>query len=127
MDSEAGKKYQTIDAYHADVPEPVRSKLEQLRAAIRAAAPKAKEVISYSMPAFRGHGILVYYAPWKQHIGLYPASPLKPFEAELKAYTRTKGSIHFPLDQPLPLDLITRIVQFRVGEDEEKYLAKKKK
>jgi uncharacterized protein YdhG (YjbR/CyaY superfamily) len=107
-----------MDAYLAAAPVDRRAVLEQLRAAIRAAAPEAEETISYNMPAFAQHGTLVYFASMKNHIGFYPtASGIAAFQEELAAYEGTKGAVHFPLDQPVPVDLIQRIVRFRVEED----------
>lgn len=108
----------TIDEYIARFPAHIQAILEQIRATIRAAAPDAKEVISYQMPAFHQEGNLVYFAAWKEHIGLYP--PLSA-EAECKPevaiYEGPKGNLQFPLDQPIPYDLITKIVKFRVQEN----------
>jgi uncharacterized protein YdhG (YjbR/CyaY superfamily) len=92
--------------------------LKQLRAAIRKAAPEAEEVISYNMPAYKFHGMLAYFAGHKNHIGFYPgASGIEAFKNELSDYKWAKGSIQFPINKPLPLDLVTRIVVFRVREN----------
>jgi len=92
-----------------------------MRAIIRKAAPDAEETISYSMPAFRQKNILVYFAAFKNHIGLYPtASGVENFKHELNDYNWSKGAIQFPYDKPLPFDLISRIVKFRVSEIESK-------
>jgi uncharacterized protein YdhG (YjbR/CyaY superfamily) len=116
-------KPKSIDEYIAHFPEDVQSALEKVRAAVKKAAPKAEETISYQMPAFKLNGILVYFAGWKNHIGFYPVpSAIKEFDKELSAYEGAKGSVKFPLDKPMPLDLISRIVKFRVKEN----LAKKK-
>lgn len=114
--------FSSIDEYIATFPEPVQAVLQELRATIKAAAPDATEKISYQMPAFALKGNLVYFAAWKNHIGFYPGSAarLEPLKDQLAAYASTKGSIHFPLDKPLPLDLITRIVELRVAENLEK-------
>lgn len=117
-----------VDAYIARFPGNVQTILQAVRATIRRAAPNAKEVISYQMPAFRGHGILVYFAAWKEHIGLYP--PISGDEAIQKAiakYAGPKGNLQFPLDEPMPLKLIERIVKLRVKQDEAKAAAKKTK
>jgi uncharacterized protein YdhG (YjbR/CyaY superfamily) len=110
-----------IDAYIAEFPREVQQVLRKVRATIRAAAPKATEVISYKMPAFRQHGILVYFAAWKNHIGLYP--PIAGDAAIEKAaakYAGPKGNLQFPLDKPMPYDLIKRIVKLRVRQDSQK-------
>ena len=114
-----------IDTYIALQPVDVREKLEQIRSAIALVAPKAEEVISYSMPAFKYHGVLVYFAGFKNHIGFYgfPTSH-KAFEEELSAYKQGKGSVQFPLDKPLPLSLIKKMVKFRVKENLEKVALK---
>lgn len=110
--------FRSIDEYIATFPEETQAKLEALRATIHAAAPEAEERISYQMPAFAQEGNLVYFAAAKTYIGLYPTSSgVAAFEDDLSAYDHSKGSIHFPIDQPLPMDLITRIVQFRVEEN----------
>lgn len=114
--------FKSIDDYIATFPDDVQAILQQLRATIKAAAPKAKEKISYQMPAFAQEGNLVYFAAWKNHIGFYPGSSvaLEPFKEELAVYDVTKGSIHFPLDKPLPVELISKIVERRVEENLEK-------
>jgi len=115
MDSSAPAN---IDEYIAGFPEPVQTLLQQVRATIREAAPHAQEAINYAMPAFRLNGNLVYFAAFKKHIGFY-ATPTghEAFKDELSAYKEGKGSVQFPLDKPLPLDLIRRIVAFRVEEN----------
>lgn len=111
----------TIDAYLATQPDNVRALLQQLRTTIRKAAPGAREVISYRMPAFKQNGILVYFAGYKNHIGFYPtASGIAAFRKEFKNYKWSKGAVQFPLDQPLPLKLVEQIVKFKVKEDEGK-------
>jgi len=107
----------SIGEYIALFPEETQKILQELRAAIKAAAPGAQEKISYQMPAFAQKGILVYFAAWKNHIGFYPTSSgTQAFKQELSAYKNSKGSVKFPLDKPLPLDLISNIVRFRVAE-----------
>ncbi len=121
-------KFSTIDQYHATFPEEVQVLLDKIRTAIKQAAPKAEEVISYNMPAFKQYGVLVYYAANKKHIGFYPTgSPVAVFAEELKPYATSKGAIQFPLDKPLPVTLIKKIVKYRIQEDKEKAAAKKKK
>jgi len=107
-----------IDEYITNFPVPVQEKLEELRGAIKKAAPEAEEKISYQMPAFTLKGILVYFAAHTNHIGFYPASNVvEKFKDELADYKCTKGTIQFPFDKPLPLDLITRIVIYRSTEN----------
>ncbi len=111
-------KWDSIDAYIAGAPPDRRALLDELRAAIRAAAPEAEETISYGMPAFAQDGTLVYFATLKNHIGFYPtASGIAAFQEELAAYEGTKGAVRLPIGRPLPLDLIQRIVRFRVEEN----------
>ncbi len=110
--------FASIDAYIATFPPKIQALLETVRATIRTAAPEATEQISYQMPTFALHGNLVHFAALKQHIGFYPTpSGITAFPQETARYASTKGAIQFPLDQPLPLDLITRIVRFRVAEN----------
>ncbi len=109
---------QTIDEYIAGFSEAIQYPLRELRATIRAAAPAASETINYGIPTFQLHGNLVHFAAFKKHIGFYPApSGIDAFREELSAYKGAKGSVQFPLDKPLPFELITRIVQFRVAEN----------
>jgi uncharacterized protein YdhG (YjbR/CyaY superfamily) len=119
---------QNIEDYIAGSPENVRDSLEKLRSTIKKAAPKAEEVISYQMPAFKYQGVLVYFAAFKNHIGFYPTSTgIKAFQKEFSNYKWSKGAVQFPIDKPLPLELITRIVKFRVRENMEKANLKAKK
>ena len=116
-----------IDEYITGFPEHIRVILEKLRDTIRKAAPDAEEVMSYQMPAFKFHGMLVYFAMHKNHIGFYPTpSGIEAFKKELSAYEGAKGSIKFPIEKPLPYGLITKIVKFRVKENLEKAKTKKK-
>lgn len=109
---------QTIDEYIAGFPEDIREILEKVRETIRQAAPDATEKISYQMPTFYLNGNLVHFAAFKKHIGLYPApSGVEAFQKELAPYVKAKGSIQFPLDKPIPYDLIARITAFRVQEN----------
>nr|WP_199158399.1 DUF1801 domain-containing protein [Pedobacter sp. ASV2] len=92
--------------------------LDQVRTAIKKAAPNAEEVISYGMPAFKQNGILVYFAAYKKHIGFYPMpASLIAFKEELSNYKSSKGAVQFPIDKPMPLALIAKIVKFRMKED----------
>lgn len=117
-----------IDEYIAGFSEEVQLKLEALRQTIKKEAPDAEEVISYQMPAFKYHGMLVFFAAFKNHIGFY-ATPTghAAFKKELSVYKEGKGSVQFPHNQPLPLALISRIVKFRIKENLEREKAKKKK
>lgn len=108
----------TIDEYIAGFPQDIQVLLEQVRQTIREAAPEAEETIKYQMPTFMLNGNLVYFAAFKKHIGFYPIpSGIDAFKEELARYEGGKGSVKFPLDQPMPLDLITKIVKHRVGEN----------
>lgn len=120
-------KPNTIEEYIAAFPEAVQTVLEQVRAAIKAAAPDAKEAIKYGIPTFTLNGNLVHFAAFKNHIGFYPApTGMEAFKAELSVYQTGKGSVQFPLDKPVPLDLIARIVKFRVKQQTEQVGRKKK-
>jgi uncharacterized protein YdhG (YjbR/CyaY superfamily) len=111
----------TIDEYIAESPKDVQSILQSIRTTVQKAAPKAIEKISYGMPAFYMDGYLVYFAAFKNHIGFYPTpSGTDSFVKELSVYKSGKGSVQFPLDEPMPLALITKIVKFRVKENLEK-------
>lgn len=116
----------TIDEYISTFPQEVQQKLQQMRTAIKQAAPEAQEAIKYAIPAFLYKGNLVYFAAFSKHIGFY-ATPTgnEAFAKELAAYHIGKGSIQFPLGQPLPLELITRIVKYRVEENLQKAGKKK--
>ncbi len=112
------KHFQTVDEYIASFPENVQNVLQQVWRAIREAAPGAKELISYQIPGFTLRGSLVWFAAFKDHIGFYPkASGIEEFKEKLSAYEISKGTVRFPLDKPIPLDLIQEIVRFRVREN----------
>lgn len=116
-----------IDRYISQCPAATQAILERVRATIRQAAPDATETMSYQMPAFRQHGILVYFAAWKMHIGLYP--PItgdKALEKAAARYAGPKGNLQFPLDEPIPYKLIERIVKLRVKQDATKAAAKRR-
>ncbi|HBL74799.1 MAG: hypothetical protein A2W90_08040 [Bacteroidetes bacterium GWF2_42_66] len=118
----------SIDDYIARFPKDVQVILEKLRQTIRDAAPDAEETISYQMPTFRLKGNLVHFAAYTNHIGLYPApSGIEAFKKELSSFKGAKGSVQFPIDQPLPFNLIAKIIEFRVSENLGKAGAKKKK
>jgi uncharacterized protein YdhG (YjbR/CyaY superfamily) len=111
----------SIDEYIATCPKEIRAILEQLRATIKAAAPQAEEKISYQMPTFFLKGNLVHFAAHTSHIGFYPTpSGIEAFKRDLSRYASSKGAVQFPLDQPMPLELISKIVKFRVAENLEK-------
>jgi uncharacterized protein YdhG (YjbR/CyaY superfamily) len=118
----------TIDEYIATFSPKVQQVLQKIRRTIRKAAPGAEEVISYRMPAFKLHGILVYFAAFQKHIGLYP--PVRGDASLMKAlapYAGEKGNLRFPLDQPVPYDLIERIARLRVKQNLAKTAAMKNK
>ncbi len=118
----------SVDEYIAGFPPDVREALETLRRTIRKAAPRAEERISYRMPAFADHGILVWFAAHKDHIGFYPtASGILAFRRELSKYALSKGTVRFPLDKQLPLGLIARIVKLRVAENRKARIARKRR
>lgn len=117
----------TMDEYIKTFPEETQKILEEIRATIKAAAPDAQEKISYQMPTFFLHGNLVHFAAFKNHIGFYPVpTGIAKFKKELSVYEQGKGSAQFPLDKPMPLDLITKIVKFRVKENLAKARVKTK-
>ena len=112
---------QSIDDYIATFPKDVQKILQAVRTTIRKAAPTAEETINYQMPTFKLNGNLVHFAGYKNHIGFYPApSGIEAFKKELSIYKGAKGSVQFPIDKPMPLDLITKIVKFRVSENSKK-------
>lgn len=120
------KKPKDIDEYIKSFPKEIQKLLVQVRAAINKAAPKAEEVISYRMPAFKLNGMLVWFAGYSKHIGFYPrVSGIEAYKKELSIYKGAKGSVQFPLDKPLPLGLITKIVKFRVHENLQQAKTKK--
>jgi uncharacterized protein YdhG (YjbR/CyaY superfamily) len=117
-----------IDQYIAIFPAEVQTVLEKVRQTIRDAAPDAQETISYQMPSFKQHGILVHFAAWTKHIGLYPPiSGDKTLEKAVARYAGPKGNLQFPLNEPIPYDLIARIVKLRVKQDSAKAAASRKK
>jgi len=124
---EKSRSFTTVDQYIAEFPENTRIVLQHMRELIRSAAPEATEKISYQMPTFFWKGNLVHFAAFKNHIGFYPLPHvLISFEEELKNYKTGKGSVQFPLDTPLPAELIVRMVRFRLEENAAKSLIKKK-
>ncbi|MEF2966989.1 DUF1801 domain-containing protein [Paenibacillus sp. M1] len=117
--------FETIDEYISNWPADVQEILQTLRQVIKNAAPDAKETISYQMPTFALHGNLVHFAAYAKHIGFYPdPSGIEAFKRELSEYKHAKGSVQFPIDKPLPYDLISKIVEFRVAENKDKAASK---
>ena len=117
-----------IDEFIAGFPADVQKVLKKVRTTIKKAAPKAEETINYGIPTFTLNGNLVHFSAFKHHIGFYPTpSGIEKFKKELSAYEGAKGSVKFPLDQPIPYDLIAKIVKFRVEENSKKVEAKGKK
>jgi len=115
------KHFSSVEEYLAAAPEHVRPLLEQLRKTIREAAPRAEEVISYNIPAFKLNGMLIWYAAFKKHIGLYPrGSAIEAFKDELAPYKTSKGAIQFPIEKGIPITLVKNIVKFRVKENAAK-------
>jgi uncharacterized protein YdhG (YjbR/CyaY superfamily) len=115
------KGFKTTEEYIASFPQNVQATLQQLRQAIKDVAPKAQEVISYNMPAFKQNGILVWFAAFKNHIGFFPkVSAMEAFKEQLADYQTSKGTLRVPLDKPMPISLIKEITKFRVKEDQSK-------
>ena len=112
----SNNKFIGIEEYISKYPEDIQKILQQIRTAIKKAAPKSVEVISYGMPAFKMNKVLVYFAVGKNHIGFYP---IKIFSKELEGYKTSKGAIQFPLNKKIPLPLVSKITKFRVKEDLE--------
>ena len=120
------KSYSTVDEYIALAEPKVKKALKDIRKAIKATAPKAEEVISYQIPGYKYHGMLVFFAAWKNHISLYPA----PWRAvslkkEMSVYEGSKGTIKFPINEPMPLILIKKMVKYRVKENEARAALKR--
>jgi len=115
----------TVDEYIAAFPPNVQAVLQQVRRVVLEAAPRAQEAVSYRMPALRQHGMLVYYAAFRNHIGFYP--PIRG-DARLQRaaarYAGDKGNLRFPLDQPIPFDLIRRLTKLRARQDEADFSAR---
>lgn len=120
--------YGSIDEYISTFTPEIQAILQTLRQVIKESAPDAKEKISYQMPTFELHGNLVHFAAFKNHIGFYPTpSGIEMFKEEVKPYHKSKGTLQFPIDQPLPYDLIRKIVKYRVASNLEKAASKSKK
>jgi uncharacterized protein YdhG (YjbR/CyaY superfamily) len=123
-----GATPQTVDAYLATLPEEARATLEKIRKTIKAVAPKATEVISYQMPMYKQHGMLVGFAAFKDHCSFFPgANPIATHKDELKAYDTSKGTIRFPIGKPLPAALVKKLVKARIAENEAAFKKKEKK
>ena len=124
---EPGSVPQTVDGYLAALPKDARATLEKIRKTVRAAAPKATEVISYQMPMFKHHGMLVGFAAFKDHCSLFPgAKAIQIYKDDLKAYETSKGTIRFPIGKPLPAALVKKIVKTCVAENEAAFNKKDK-
>lgn len=112
------RQFRTTDEYIAAFPKNIQEVLEKMRRAIRESAPQAKEAISYGIPTFKLNGNLVHFAAFKNHVGFFPTpSGIAAFKKELSRYELSKGTVRFPIDQPIPLDLVKKIVGFRVKEN----------
>ena len=121
-------KFKTVDEYFNSLEPFQQNKLDELRTIIKEVVPQAEEVISYNIPAFKMHSVLVYYAAYTNHIGFYPTSaPIKFFEKELSDYKVSKGAIQFSIDKKIPKMLVKNIVKFRLTESIEKQKLKEKK
>jgi uncharacterized protein YdhG (YjbR/CyaY superfamily) len=118
-------KFETVDQYIASFPEETQKQLESIRDTIKKAAPDAKELISYNMPAYKQYSVLVYFAAYQKHIGFYPTSSgIIAFTEKFSQYNWSKGAVQFPLSKPLPLDLISEITKFRLADDKLRFLQK---
>lgn len=129
MKENATTKFNTVTEYISSLPAKSKVVVKELRKIIKEAAPEAEEVISYNIPSFKYEGGLVYYAAWKDHISIYPrtAALEKALKKELAPYAASKGTLKFPLSEPMPFDLITKIVKIRVQENMHKVKGKAKK
>ena len=121
-------RVETVDDYLASVPKEARATLEKIRKTIKAAAPRATEVISYQMPMYKQNGMLVGFAAFKNHCSLFPGSKaIATHKDELKAYGTSKGTIRFPIGKPLPAALVKKLVKTRIAENEKRAAKKEKK
>jgi uncharacterized protein YdhG (YjbR/CyaY superfamily) len=119
-------QFKTMDEYIAEFPKNVRDTLGELRRVIRESAPEAEEAMSYGIPTFKLNGNLVHFAAFKNHIGFYPTpSAIDAFIKELSRYKLAKGTVQFPIDEPIPFDLVRKIVRYRVNENIERRKKKK--
>lgn len=113
--------FESVDDYISIQTKEVQKRLESIRKTIKETAPEAEECVSYQMPAYKLNGPLVYFAAYKNHIGFYPTgSGIKAFQKEIESYKNSKGAVQFPLDQPIPHDLIRKMVVFKVNENSKK-------
>jgi len=127
MPVRANKRYTNADDYLNVLPSAARATLEKLRQTIRKAAPEAEEVISYGIPAFRLHGMLVWFAAFKNHCSLFARHQVvSTFEKDLEPYETTKSAIKFPLDGPVPVNLVTKIVKFAAEKNLERLRSREK-
>ena len=116
------RRFQTVDECISALPSQTRDAAASLRQAIQQAAPQAEEAISYNMPAFKWNGMLVWYGAFKNHIGFYPrASAIAAFKSELTPFKTSKGAIQLPIDEPIPIDLIKKVVKFRIGKNRHRH------
>jgi uncharacterized protein YdhG (YjbR/CyaY superfamily) len=123
-----GATPKTVDDYLAALPEEARATLEKIRKAIKAAAPKATEGISYQMPMYKQNGMLMGFAAFKNHCSIFPgAKPMETYKDELKAYKTSKGTIRFPIGKPLPSALVNKLIKTRIAENEKRAAEKEKK
>ena len=129
MDSEGSRrKFENIDDYIATFPKNVQRTLRELRSAIKESAPEAEETISYGMPTFKLNSNLVHFAAYEKHIGFYPTpSAILAFKEKLSIYKQSKGAVQFPIDGPIPLDIVREMVRFRVKENLTKGARRRKK
>ncbi|MBI2282872.1 MAG: DUF1801 domain-containing protein [Bacteroidetes bacterium] len=116
-----------VPSYIAGFPAGTAKLLKQFRDIIRKATPEAEELISYGMPAYKYHGVLVYFAGYEKHVGFYPTpSVIKEFAGKISRYKYSKGAVQFPLDEPIPVSLVTQMVKFRMKENLAKTATKKR-
>jgi uncharacterized protein YdhG (YjbR/CyaY superfamily) len=128
MPAKKSARAETVDDYLAALPEEARATLEKLRKTIKAAAPKATEIISYRIPMYKHHGMLVGFAAFKDHCSFFPgANPIATRKDELGAYETSKGTIRFPVGKPLPAALVKKLVKTRIAENEAAFNKKAKK
>jgi uncharacterized protein YdhG (YjbR/CyaY superfamily) len=129
MDNKGSRRqFKNIDDYIAAFPKNVQPKLSELRSAIKESAPEAEEAISYGMPTYKLNGNLVHFAAYKRHIGFYPThSGILAFEEKLSIYKHSKGAVQFPIDDPIPLDIVREIVRYRVKENLTRGVKRRKK
>ncbi|MGZ5502583.1 MAG: iron chaperone [Halobacteriota archaeon] len=129
MDSEGSRRqFKNIDDYIATFPKNVQHTLRELRSVIKESAPEAEETISYGMPTFKLNGNLVHFAAYEKHIGFYPTpSAILAFKEKLSIYKQSKGAVQFPIDGPIPLDIVREIVRFRIKENLTKGVRRRKK